>query len=428
MLVSLIAALSTVTFQGPKSLFEQIVPNPTGRNGYEEYLRAADLAISGDYASYERWLAAIGQPKRDLPIELPPMPTNVTADMSDLAVRKRANDQLGSVVDLVRSGNQKSVFDPRKNISISTTFPELGPFKTVGKVIMNRAHVEFSSGQTSLAVNDLLEGLTFSWNLIGDTILSSLVGIACESIMLAEFNEHLGQLSPGELAKIDKFTTAMLGKPFLAADLFENEQKITLSQIDVILAKPSSVIPDLEPNSFPKTYLTAIEAMSAAERQSLSAATTAAIKQRMEPIVERLRGPETGWIDRGSDTEVKYLAEDVTIPNLATAIANSVVSKNTERQITNAIGKARIQIRLLRLHAKALNYHWQTNHWPTKIEQFADKQTAFDPISNSSFVYEMQEGNYRLYSLGVPGVGPIELKYRSTGYPPVSKPGPIPPH
>ncbi len=57
LLTSLIAAIAVGGQQTDGSILARLIPVPTGHNGYEEYLHAADIVGTNGWAVYEQWLS-----------------------------------------------------------------------------------------------------------------------------------------------------------------------------------------------------------------------------------------------------------------------------------------------------------------------------------------------------------------------------------
>jgi|GEM_PF-5695897 len=88
-------------------LFPQLFPEPTGRNGYEEYLRAADAV-------------------RGVPCDLERVPAHA---------KGLASLQVTKALALVREGNEKPATDPRPHYDPEQLYPELATFKFFGKLL-----------------------------------------------------------------------------------------------------------------------------------------------------------------------------------------------------------------------------------------------------------------------------------------------------
>ena len=276
LLSSIVAFLTLLNPQGEDSLLAKLVHSPTGKNGYEDYLRAGDLAGSELWGKYENWIAYQRQLVRsasrgpeDKP-EMPEVPLGVSPGMTELAVRKVANDHLGGVCAVIELGNRKPVSDPRASYSMSTPIPELGRFKMLAKIYANRAHVEFADGRSGLAVKDLIEGMKFARGLFGSTVISSLVSIAIQAIMLAEFQEHLGQLSLTDAQLIQKYCRATLNTPLPVGEVLKREFDAVTASLDEIIDHPSVALNE----DLNKEFGPALSSLGSAERQKLKGLVT----------------------------------------------------------------------------------------------------------------------------------------------------------
>jgi hypothetical protein len=414
-LTPLIALAAMQGLQTEQSLLTRIVGVPTGKNGYEDYLKAGDMAGSHLWPMYEQWIAykmsTFGAANNDPDSDptLPPLPPGVTPEMSDLAIRRAANDHVGGAFEVISIGNQKQVYDPRQDLSASTLFPEMAPFKMLAKIGANKAYVEFSEGRTTQAVNDLLEGIKFSKGIFGSILISSLVSIAIQSIMLAEFQRHLGQLSLSDVQHIDKACQQLIDTPYPIKEMLAREYSLTYNSIDDLLKDPSELLSEDENKAFGAT----IKGLGGVEQQQLKSMLTQALKSRYEDAASKLTGPESTWPVNDASTDAQTPLDDKSVSNLALVLANQLQGKNMQHQYIKAMAKARIQLRLLQLHAKVIAYHWQNAIWPAKLEDCADLKVATDPFSGALFHYEQKDGAYKLYSTGITGLGQIELKYRN---------------
>ena len=411
-LCCLAASLSFGGSQGEASMLQKIVPVVTGKNGYEDYLMAVDkvdgrlLGVYEQWISYKRVKLTVPQKGEEPDAEVPEMPADVTPDMSILAVRKAENERFGFAFDQVIAGNGKRVWDPRETQSFNTLFPEFAKFKVLARIGSNRAHVAFSEGRTLGAVKDLLEVIDFSRNMSQKTLISMLVGIAVQAIALAEFNEHLGQLPLGDCQYIAKQAKSLLEHPLSTGSVFQGEATLSLSSLDDILKEPGAFLTEDED----KSYVKAIQNLSSADRDRLKAQLINSVQLRLQATEALLDGPEDKWLLTMAGDPAPSIG-DGSVGNLCLVLANSLAGSDSKRGYVTAMAKGRIQLRLLYLHAKVLEYHWKTGVWPTTLAQAAGAEFARDPFAQAPFHYEVNGNTYRLYSTGITGAGPIELKY-----------------
>src|ERR1044072_3412317 len=239
LLIATIAALSAPAQQ--ESVYSKVVKKPDIRNGYEDYLRAADaldhqavsIGWNGSGDRYKEMLArkaAASKATRDEYDTWTDEDERSLAGAKEfdgldvLTARKKLAGRYGAAIDLVKVGNTKRVWDPREKIDTLTLFPELSAFRSVARLITADAYVKFSDGNSSVAVNNLLEGLTFSQRIGGTTVISELVSTACRAIVLASFEEHLGRLSENDTRKIMGQVEAMLKEPSSIIDTWKGER------------------------------------------------------------------------------------------------------------------------------------------------------------------------------------------------------------
>jgi hypothetical protein len=411
----LIAAFSLVRQQNDGSILSKLVPTPTGRNGYEEYLRAVDIVGTGGWSVYENWInykqksAGRKSPAFDDDENLPELPPGVSREMPELLIRKVADERLGVAYDIVREGNEKKVYDPRLEYRYDTLVPELSRFRSLAKLGTNRAYLDFADGKTKQAVADLLEGLKFSSKIHGISRICAIVANAVQTIDLGAFEEHLGQLSMGDCEQIEKACTAFIVAPPDVSLIFRYEREMARSSLDDVFEKSDAVLPSEDQRNFGAAF----KGLGAGDRQQLRSMVEPALDQRWTEEEQRLNGPESRWLMQDNSEDRVAATSDTSVSNLALLFVEDVLPKSMQRQFARSLSRSRIQLRLLRLHAKVLEYHWLYNRWPTNIEEFANPNTAFDPFEGAAFHYERQVTGYRLYSLGVPGMGPIELKYKA---------------
>lgn len=192
---------------GQTSLFSQIFPRPTGRNGYEDYVMAAQVVKNPVYEVLTRDEAAvIAAAQQD---EAAPTESGLK---TSLAIRRERVRRFADALDWVRAGNGKPSVDPHR-LSPNETFPEMGGFKSVEKLEADAAQVGFADGSSASAVRFLLDGLIFSHRTGNSALISALVGAACQAIVLAEFQQNLDCLSLSDCKTICQAATAALAEP-----------------------------------------------------------------------------------------------------------------------------------------------------------------------------------------------------------------------
>jgi hypothetical protein len=411
MVSTLVVALLTLgKSQGDGSFLAKNFPNPTGANGYEDYLHAADLARPEQWPVYENWLNYIHDPKgsggkaESAPI-IPSVPPGVTLEMTDLDVRREGNSRLDSVMVAIREGNGKPAHAPRFDYGFDAAYPEFIRFKLVAKIVANRAYVEFSAGRTGEAVSDLLEGIKFTKGIFGSIPVTGTISTNLMTGFLADFQRHLAQISLSDAVRIDTTCKVLIDAPDPDESIFRHEMELHVASLDKVIGKPSLILYGPQLDAFGNRLTT----LNPAERQQLKSDVSKILADHFEVLKQRLEGPETGWLTNREGDDPNPALDDKSISNLAIVVATALQSTLMREQTIRDFAVARLRLKLLRLHAKVIAYHWQNYNWPTRIEEFADTKSAFDPFAGKPFHYELKDGAYRLYSSAVPSMGPIEL-------------------
>jgi hypothetical protein len=97
-------------------------------------------------------------------------------------------------------------------------------------------------------------------------------------------------------------------------------------------------------------------------------------------------------------------------------------------QVAKADVKYRTQLRLLRMHLRVQAYRWNNAQLPARLDQTAPASETRDTFGGGEFQYLPDPfGHYQLYSVGIPGIGRIDLKWRRDPNAPTTDPGDIPP-
>jgi len=152
--------------------FPRLFPSPTGPNGYEDLVMAADLA----HVVERNHLPEQGE------------------TLSDVR-RAVASPEWRRARALLTSGLTKPVRSPRQRVSFSTEFPELAGMRSVARVLAREIRVRFADGRVAEAIASLRDGLRMATLIQGETLIGGLVGVACSAIVLKEFRSHIGQLA-----------------------------------------------------------------------------------------------------------------------------------------------------------------------------------------------------------------------------------------
>lgn len=431
--LALFAVMLTGSQAPQQSLLRQVVPNPTGANGYEDYLKAADILREREASYYINWTPTkYGQLKEQLK-NLDDDPLKDEEDYVQglrtqlafyqrldgktlLEVRAEAVKRWGRALELLHAGNQKRVWDPRDgDLHAWTAFPEYASFKQLAKFGDLAAYVAFAEGRGRDGSRILIDTLQLGQNLEGGIIISHLVGIAIESISLAGFERFLPNVSRADAATIENFIARSLAAQPKVIDAVKTERAMTLRSLqDVLFPKrDEDVFGDDSDGARLGKY---IQAMSAEAKQALIERATARMNGIVAPILTKFNGPESDWIGaQKARTDEEIEEEDSHMMDSPESFVGYLV--DSARDIFEGIGSAsaknRTQMRLMGLHAAVMRYKWDTGKLPASLEEVVPANLVDDPLSGQKFVYEPQGvWGFRIYSMGTKETGQIALKYK----------------
>lgn len=379
--------------QSQSSLMGQVIPNPSGQNGYEEYLRAADI-ISGETAN-----ALLAGPLRD------GEDTTVTnestnkeyrrvraslAGLSKLEVERLLWAKFGRAMDLVEKGNQKPVIGPRPTIGPSTLFPEMARFRSIARLAVAGSHVLLAQGNPRAASHQLINCLELSANIQKQILIANLVGMAMEAIVTAAIDADLQRFSEADWRDIDSEIEKLQSRPSPIKDVLAGEFQMAETTLKELLANPTPE--DLD------SLVEGLGKQNSNQIQRVVQLVLDGLRRDHTALETALQGPETTW-----HFEPQRFGDKV-VDGLLNAV------EPTYSGLISSTQKVYTQRRLLRLHARIQRYRWHTGNLPTKLEDITNDIT--DPLSGEAFVYiPGVRGNYELYSKGAGTLGRIDLKY-----------------
>lgn len=390
-----------------------LFPNPTGRNGYEEYVRAAEIISDHSFNFYLMWTPQTSVDDID--------PTDKTgvqlykhfSNMKVLGVRKELLQKYGLALDLVRQGNMKPVTDPRPVVKPDTVFPELTYFKRIAQLFTAEAYVKFAEGHPSAGTQSLLDGLAFANNISGGSIISSLVGVAMTAIILAACEDRLPAMALDDAKKIQDAAEHILKGPLTIAMSFDVERRSQEVTADWLFTRPNDDIVNMiaaseKDAASGNALVKRIKAATPTDRARWRDKSIAVVEGFYADLQQQLRQPESNWGGLGDQLRLWQSQESDAVVRQLVDLLFPVMD-----QVIVAITKERTQLRLLALHGKVLEYRWENGRLPKNLSEAAEAGDLGDPLSGEQFVYEPRGSTYRLYSKGSKHTGEIELRYRS---------------
>ncbi|AIE86474.1 hypothetical protein [Fimbriimonas ginsengisoli] len=392
--------------QQTSSFFQRLVPHPTGQNGYEEYLRAADRVNDG---VVEMYLDGVGAPLPDLsPVDRRRW-ESLAAELGSLdylAVQQAAVRRYGAALDIAAQGNGKPCYDPRDPRQ-TVKFPEYRVLRQVVRLFVSKSYVQSATGDRAGGLQSLLSALTLSRRMGGVTVLGQLYGILASGSVYERLAEELPRLSLSDLLTLQSYTGSALAEPtavegVLRANAAQRDdaiQNLDLQRGKGLLSETDKGTQDIRDR---------LAAASPAELESFRRALQDLNRKGFEQSLADIHRPEKEWYDATKRWHTAgnrgRLGSASTMEDVADAVYRETMP-TSDRFVLSQL-TARAQLRLLGLHARVLTYYWRNHRLPVTIPDVED------PLSGEPFVYELKNGAYRLYSKGRPETGTVELVYQ----------------
>jgi len=418
----------------PRQLIsQQVCPRPAGRNGYEEYLLAADIIESPEAVKFLNWedywnrnqTGIYAVTAGDVPPKEPERPHGLSLNDDLLTIRREKERRFRRILDLVKAGNAKPVWNPRSSMDLDSLLPELGPFRAISRHLVQFAYVSFANGKSAEGTERLIDALRFGIRISQGPMIFRLVSMALASIVLAGFEEHLSRLSEADCHRIIDSWNGV----FREADGLENALRSELAglaaSVPMILKEPERflTLDSEDPDS--AKVLEALKALSPRQIEVVAELIVKRQTQLTQDYIQWIAKSEKNLAIEMPTSAAARVDPRTSIDTLADRVAEDSLPFFTA--MTMAEARVRTQLRLLLLHARVLLYRWRHGKLPQKLLNAAAAEECQDPIGEKEFRYVVtSRGTYRLFSEGFGNTGEIELRYRRPPSPDVS-PGNEPP-
>lgn len=389
----------------PPAVFPQLFPNPTGHNGYEEFVKAVDLLNA----------SPVCQEFEDV---YKPAPT--------LEIKREllADPTARRVLAMTRSGLTKRIQTPRLAPELQTLTPELGAFRAVARLICAEMDVSFADGQTARAVDCLNDSLRFGRAVQVGTLMSGVVGLYIENIALRAFSNHLDQLTIADCDKLIRVANAHLKLSDPQIALVASERDMYLRSLRMYRTDAGALLDKLDPGpnasvSDHRDYAGVCQLVRANPESGAAIFDQAAqlagsffdqtLSQLRRPVWERAY---PGLIER--DSPAAKLIGSICPP--------------TYSRMGDRFASEHVMVQILATHAAVLRYHRRHGRLPVNLEVLNPGSLAIDPFIGGSLVYQrLADEAYEVSSAGA--YDPGDSNHAPTGervpiavpYPPTRK-------
>lgn len=380
-------------FEGePPSLYKWMFPAPTGRNGYEEYLQACDQLRNLNFVDAYKVFS-----ERKL-------------GEADFLKRYRSLVACAPRVrSLVLEGSRKPAFDPRQQISEDTLFYELRHLKNVVRFLCAQARVQFADGESTNGTQTLTAALKLSDSLKRSRVLiGNLVGVANQSIALAEFDACMTRMSIADLKSVEQTCDDLLQSPGLRMSL-AGEAEYVLGRFQRIAQAPQLW----------GDFLDELDMEDVQELNRLKAATPDQIRTACDRAMTVSRVVHKRMSDLLDSDEAEWPAKAAELDQPVETEANPFVQVllsqlGIHHQVLRTEFKQRIQLRLLKAHMAVQRFALERGQLPTDLTQLGDEALTRDPATGKPFKYIVTKKVYELYSHGGFDIGRIDLTYKAS--------------
>lgn len=353
----------------PPSLLRQLIPQPTGRNGYEELLAAVDSFQSSRYFQKAQQPDLTLEAKREIVADRP-------------IVRALA---------LLRQGLEKPIVSPHTELTAQTLFPELSQFRGLARLLALQQYVYLAEGRTPEALTNAWLGMRFGRAIQVDTAIAGLVGIAIGTVCLTPLSRHLDQLSTRDCNALFSLCREWLAQPNPQEGIMMGEFRFAKSSMRMLRNNALKNLPGAREDlglGEEGAHLLAQIPKTPAEINAVFDTVDQRLDQEFQRVFEQLRRPP--W------QRMKLKPSNGN--DLASQMAGLLLP--AYHQIDNAYLRESARVRMLACHASIRRYRWEYDHLPGALSEVRLESLAVDPFTGEPFRYQVRGSRYTLVSAG----------------------------
>lgn len=356
------------------SLFARLFHNPTGKNGYEEWVQAADLI------------------QNDADVDAAALPG------ASLSLKRQtlAHPSVAQALRLLKDGSKLAVSSPREDFDENTLLPELPLFRRLARLLCTQQYVNCADGRMASAIDSLRVGLTFGYRIQTDCLLSGMIGLAVDTLVLDEFARHLDQLSINQCDQVFRLIQDFLNAESPAVRLLTLERGHALNMLEKRRSDAGSLqtllkIFDLKKHPEDAADVQSVQEHIVNQPQNLNVLLGDAqirIAAVYDQALLNLRLPFT--------QRMPLLKDSTDVP--AAALCR-LLAADTGR-ITDIYTRDQAKLRLLSVHVLIHRYQWEHNSLPNSLTELRADDLITDPFTGEQIVYQRDGAHYALYSQG----------------------------
>lgn len=357
--------------KAPPSVFKQVIPSPTGRNGYEELVFAAEtFQKSPFYAVVEKGALTLARKREVL-----------------------ADPQVARALNLLDRGLAKQVLSPRQELNLSTMLPELSLFRGLARLLALQQYVQLADGRTGAAVATFRKGMRFAQAVQTDTLISGLVSVAMGGVLIEPLGRRLDQLSAADCEQLYRVYQEYFAQPDPAARAILAERNATRGMLAEIKTEwLKSGVPGV-------AKLLGLNEQDSRSVAALLPRDPEAVDGIMAEVESRLHGyadrvlaelQKAPWERKGVEPEQRNDFAGHAVGMLAPSY-NSVI---------RAYDRDQARIRVLATHCAIRRYRWEHGHLPASLAVLQNPEMTTDPFNGQPLQYAIRGNRFTLYSVG----------------------------
>jgi hypothetical protein len=364
-----------------KGAFALVIPQVTGKNGYEELVLAGDL-LDGS----SRWKQLEQDPK------------------ATLATKRAvlADPQVTRALRLLHAGLQKPIGSPREKTTFDTLLPELSEFRALGRLLAVQQYVYCADGRMGEALHNARLGMRLGQVVQTDTLISGLVGVAISSRCIQELGVHLDQLSARDAERLYTICLEWLRQPTPERRMMEAEHRNVLSSLEELRPRGIDHLIDalgLDPKPKPDDDEAIHRSRQLAADLRALAGDAEGVNRLFNDALKRLDEHYPSTLEQFKlplwQRRHQSVAEDGSLAGRLAAVLVPPFNR-----VGDAYGRDQATVRLLACHAAILRYRWEHDRAPARLEVLRLGELAVDPFTGQPLEYQPQGRRYRLASVG----------------------------
>ncbi len=349
-------------------VFETLFPSPTGQNGLEELVRAAEL---------------LGKSRAGQSIDQAQNPTlsELQTWFADPGVRQ--------AVAWMRQGLKKPVRSPHATLTSATPFPEFALFRRLGRLLRHQSHLAFAEGRHADAMRTAEDGLRLGYVACYDSLIGGMVGAALLSLTLNAAMRHRQRWSAPDCDRLLRLSREWLDAPNPFDSLWASERRVFEELMISFEKDPEEFIDGFSSEDSPLESRQVIEALK--NDPAGRARVAMQLKEKYDESLARQRQ----FINDPSREIPKEKPGFSAVDILMNEIGPSF------EQISSRFVEVRIKIQLLGVHGAIQRYFWEKNSYPENLNALKLGEFVFDPCTRQPLNYRKIDDRYELFSAGL---------------------------